>query len=164
MGRKTIGGAVLALLLLGLFVGGYVLYSHSEAYQIGVARGHGNVLDRKAAMSALLNRRDPEGVVPVFIELLGDRDAIIRAEAAEDLGFMRARGAVEPLLAALAKRDSSGRSAIRARSPRSPPFSTAPVRARLAISRVRSRSSARKRYRSSSSALPIRSRPCERPR
>jgi len=54
-------------------------------------------------MTALFNRQDPERVAPVFIELLGDEDATIRSEAAQDLGFMRARAAVEPLLAALPK-------------------------------------------------------------
>jgi hypothetical protein len=174
MGRKTIGGAVLALLLLGLFVGGYVLYSHSEAYQIGVARGHGDVSDRKAAMSDLLNRRDPEGVAPVFIALLGDRDAIIRAEAAEDLGFMRARGAVEALIVALAKQDPSGRSAFvealgaigdpRALAPLAALFDAAGQGEARATSRVRLRSSAHRRFRPSSSTSMIRSRPGERPR
>jgi HEAT repeat protein len=109
MGRRTIGIAILALILLTGCVGGYVLYIRSEAYLIGVARGHGPVFDRTTAMTALFNKRDPERVVPVFVELLGDEDATIREKAAEDLGFMRAKAAVEALIAALPKQGPSAR-------------------------------------------------------
>jgi len=106
MERRTIGIAVLALLLLTGFIGGYVLYIRSEAYLIGVARGRGPVFDRTSAMTALFNKQDPERVVPVFIELLGDEDSTVRQKAAEDLGFMRAKAAVDPLIAALPKQSA----------------------------------------------------------
>jgi len=111
-GRGTIGGAFLALAVLGAFLLGYIAYSHSQAYQIGVARGHGPRQERLAAMTALFRRRDPENLVPLFVALLDDKDSAIGSKAAEYLGAMGAEAAVEPLIAALRKRGPADRTAF----------------------------------------------------
>ena len=95
------GGVVLlAIIVAG---GGYYAYLHSESYDISVATGDGDVWTRKAALANLYNRTDPDKVAPVLIGLLKDPDSSIRSAAAEYLGWMHYRPAVEPLLAGLAK-------------------------------------------------------------
>ncbi|MFI4997185.1 MAG: HEAT repeat domain-containing protein [Hyphomicrobiales bacterium] len=103
MMRRAIVSAVLAVALVAAGIGGFIAYRHSEFYEIRVANGAGEESLRLAAMTLLLNREDPDRVVPVFIKLLDDKAPTIRAKAAEDLGFMGAASAVEPLLAALPK-------------------------------------------------------------
>ena len=109
MGRRIWVGAIVALLLVAAAGGGYVAYTHSEAYQISVARGRGDVWARLDAMGELFNRQDPGGTIPVFVELLSDEDSTIRGKAAEYLGFLGAKEAVTPLIAALAKQGPLGR-------------------------------------------------------
>ena len=48
MSRGTIAGAFLVLVLLVASVAGYVLYTRSEAYEIGIARGPGEVEKEKS--------------------------------------------------------------------------------------------------------------------